>query len=117
MMHAEFDALAQGKCDYTLKVIPIANNGETLMTILATEEAVYISKAQAMAFFGLIEPAQLAAPVAQEPAEVEAGNRGLASLEAAMQGERQPGICPACKEHTLSYGHCIYCGHSCAVSA
>lgn len=71
MTHTEFQALAQGKCDYTLKVIPVANDGETLMTVLATEEAVYISKAQVMAFFGLVEPT--ATPVA--PAEPVAWRR------------------------------------------
>lgn len=84
MMHTEFQALAQGKCDYTLKVVPIANEGETLMTILATEEAVYISKAQAMAFFGLVDAA---------PAE---------------QGERKP-----CEREAHAFsesGYCLFCG-------
>ena len=53
----EFTALAQGKTDYTVQVIH--TNPESygdLMTICATEEAVYITREQAKAFFGLVEP-------------------------------------------------------------
>jgi hypothetical protein len=53
----EFRALAQGKCDYVVEVILTKTErfGE-MMTVCATEEAVYVSKAQVMAFFGLVEP-------------------------------------------------------------
>ena len=49
-----FHAMAQGKCDYTIPVIRIGHEeyGD-LMTICATEEAVYITKQEAMDFFGL----------------------------------------------------------------
>lgn len=53
----EFTALAQGQTDYTVQVIH--TNPEPygdLMTICATEEAVYITREQAKAFFGLVEP-------------------------------------------------------------
>lgn len=52
----DFKALAQGKCDYVVDVIH--TNTERyghMMTICASDEAVYVTKAQAMAFFGLIE--------------------------------------------------------------
>ena len=52
--HTEFSAMAQGKQDYTVPVIRIKDEtiGD-LMTICATEEAVYITKEQAMKFFNL----------------------------------------------------------------
>ena len=55
--HGNFMALAQGKCDYVLEVrhTKPERYGD-MMTICATEEAVYITKQQAMAFFGLVEP-------------------------------------------------------------
>ena len=56
-MYNEFDAMAQGATDYTVKAIAVADEKYgTMLTILASEEAVYITKAQAMAFFGLVDP-------------------------------------------------------------
>jgi hypothetical protein len=53
-LHGEFPAMAQGRTDYTLPAFPTTNNEfGTMLTIAATEEAVYVTKAQAMAFFGL----------------------------------------------------------------
>lgn len=52
----EFKAMAQGTTDYVIDVIH--TNSEKygdLMTICATEEAIYITKEQAMAFFGLVD--------------------------------------------------------------
>lgn len=55
-MHEQFDAMAQGRCDYTIQVIATSTpKFGTMMTICATEEAVYITKEQAMKFFGLVD--------------------------------------------------------------
>ena len=56
-MYEEFQAMAQGKCDYTLPVIKTETTKfGPMMTIMATEEAIYITKEQAMEFFGLVDP-------------------------------------------------------------
>lgn len=56
MKHQPFDALAQGRTDYTVRVIPILESAaEMYMTVCASEEAVYITKTQAMEFFDLME--------------------------------------------------------------
>lgn len=53
---AGFRALAQGRADYTIPVVCSSIEGYgDLMTICATEEVIYVSKEQAMAFFGLKE--------------------------------------------------------------
>ncbi len=60
-MHQAFRAMAQGRHDFEVDV-GIAKDcitNDTLMTIMATGEAIYITKAQAMAFFGLVEPSKL----------------------------------------------------------
>lgn len=58
-MHFPFNALAQGKHDYQIAVIKtIGNDGVPYMTVCATEEAVYITKEQAMKFFGLVDPTE-----------------------------------------------------------
>ncbi len=55
--HQTFFAMAQGKVDYSLQAIHThTEEYGDMLTICATEEAVYITKAQAMEFFGLIEP-------------------------------------------------------------
>lgn len=56
-VNGKFNALAQGKTDYVVEVIHQAVPGYgNLMTICASEEAVYITREQAMEFFGLAEP-------------------------------------------------------------
>lgn len=57
-----FFAMAQGKTDYAVEAINI--NG--MLTLCATEEAVYVTKQQAMAFFGLVDPAALSQPAAAD---------------------------------------------------
>jgi hypothetical protein len=58
-MHEEFTAIAQGRSDYIVEVIGTkAVDSDVVMTILATEEAIYITKEQAMKFFGLVEKQQ-----------------------------------------------------------
>lgn len=53
----EFDAMAQGRADYTVHVICTeAPKYGNMLTILASEEAIYITREQAKAFFGLIDP-------------------------------------------------------------
>lgn len=54
--HQPFMAMAQGKFDYSVEVIhqDIAPYGP-LMVVCATEEAVYITKQQAMDFFCLVD--------------------------------------------------------------
>lgn len=55
LKHQPFTAMAQGHTDYNVDVIAIdSRNYGMLMTICATEEAVYITKEQAMAFFDLV---------------------------------------------------------------
>ena len=53
----DFLAMAQGRTDYVVNVIctRCSEHGE-LMTICATEEAVYITREPAKAFFGLVDP-------------------------------------------------------------
>lgn len=63
-----FFAMAQGKTDYTVEALNI--NG--MLTLCATEEAVYVTKQQAMAFFGLIDPAALSQPAAADKEMLEA---------------------------------------------
>lgn len=55
-INQEFRALAQGRCDYVVNVISNHTQVGHFMTICATEEAIYISREQAKAFFGLVEP-------------------------------------------------------------
>jgi hypothetical protein len=55
-MYEDFEAMAQGACDYRVAVIETSTEEfGSMMTICATEEAVYITKEQAMKFFGLVE--------------------------------------------------------------
>ena len=55
--NGEFKAMAQGRCDYVVAVIHTnADKFGDMMTICATDEAVYITREQAVAFFGLIDP-------------------------------------------------------------
>jgi hypothetical protein len=51
-----FMAMAQGEVDYAVKVIPMKSEqyGD-LMVVMATEEAVYVTKDQAKRFFNLVE--------------------------------------------------------------
>lgn len=52
--HSEFNALAQGQVDYTIPVIPIKLKEHGLVMCIATPEAaIYVTKEQAKAFFGL----------------------------------------------------------------
>ena len=57
-MHKPFLAQTQGIVDYSTDVIPVDPycDGNVLMTICAIEGAIYITKQQAMNFFGLIDP-------------------------------------------------------------
>lgn len=63
--HGEFWLMAQGVGDYVVPAFPIdAPDHGIMLTIAATEEAIYVTRAQAMAFFGLTanpvpNPAQL----------------------------------------------------------
>jgi len=51
-----FMAMAQGAVDYAVEVVPIkSENYGDLMTVIATEEAIYITKDQAKRFFNLVE--------------------------------------------------------------
>ena len=57
-MHEKFIAIAQGRCNYTVEVIPVkplSPHIDPVMAILATTEAIYITKEQAMKFFGIVE--------------------------------------------------------------
>ena len=51
MKHQEFTADAQGEHDYTVPVFEVNND----MVIGTEDGAVYITKEQAMKFFGLVE--------------------------------------------------------------
>jgi hypothetical protein len=51
----EFKAMAQGRTDYIVDVFLTNTLHGKFMTIAGTEEAIYISKEQAKAFFDLIE--------------------------------------------------------------
>ncbi len=56
MEHREFEASAQGKCDYKVDVIPIKDvHGQPMMCICADEGAIYVTEEQAKKFFGLEE--------------------------------------------------------------
>jgi hypothetical protein len=50
----KFKAMAQGRVDYSVDVIPVESNGNfgTMMGICTEEGAVYITKQQAKEFFG-----------------------------------------------------------------
>ena len=52
----EFLVQAQGRCDFMVDVIPITTDQGRSMVICAKEGAIYVSREQAKAFFGLIEP-------------------------------------------------------------
>lgn len=54
-----FHAMAQGRTDFTVEVIRTSTQefGD-MMTIIATGEAIYITKEQAMKFFNLVEKTQ-----------------------------------------------------------
>lgn len=59
--YEKFQAMAQGKVDYTLPVFPIGKENDefgTMMVIGADEGAIYITREQAMKFFGLYESPQ-----------------------------------------------------------
>lgn len=62
-MYSPFTALAQGKACYTIEVIPARPDveGDVLMAVCTREEDIYITKEQAMKFFGLVEPTTLPA--------------------------------------------------------
>lgn len=55
-MHQEFSAvLSTAYVDYTVDVVPITDCvGDILMTVMAEQGPIYITKAQAMAFFNLV---------------------------------------------------------------
>ncbi|WP_290877774.1 hypothetical protein [Aquabacterium sp.] len=59
MKHQPFEALVLGldQPDTLIDVVPTKVDGsnETYMTLLGTNEAVYITKAQCMEFFGLVD--------------------------------------------------------------
>lgn len=57
-MYKPFLAQTQGVTDYSTDVIPLAPRGDenVIMTICAIEGAIYITKQQAMDFFGLTDP-------------------------------------------------------------
>ena len=63
--YQQFTALAQGRTNYEIEVIAITPSiGDTpLMTVCATEEAIYITKEQAMKFFGLVDPSTVTVAV------------------------------------------------------
>ncbi len=51
-----FIAIAQGACDYSVEVIPVGREDEKfgqMMCLCTQEGAIYITKEQAKAFFGL----------------------------------------------------------------
>ena len=49
----EFKAMAQGKCDYSVDVMPIPSKEYgTMMCVCSEEAAIYITKEQAAKFFG-----------------------------------------------------------------
>ena len=64
LIHQPFKALAQGEQgDYSIPVIPVRlvskDNPvqvEPIMSICSQQGPIYISKEQAMTFFGLVEP-------------------------------------------------------------
>lgn len=58
-MHQQFLAMAQGKNDYSVHAFPTTSKEfGTMITLGAEEGAIYITKAQAMEFFGLVEPTE-----------------------------------------------------------
>lgn len=49
----KFKAMAQGKADYEVEVIPVSDGKHGTMMCVCTEEgAIYITKEQAKGFFG-----------------------------------------------------------------
>jgi len=52
-----FIAFAQGQTDYTVDVIRAHTEDGDMMAICTPDGAIYISKSQAMAFFGLTDTA------------------------------------------------------------
>lgn len=55
LKHIGFSAQAQSDHDFIVDVIPVRFQGEeTQMAICASQEAIYITKEQAMQFFGLV---------------------------------------------------------------
>ena len=59
-VHQEFQVMAQGQHDYELPAFPINTpNHGTCLVIGAQEGAIYLTKAQAMAFFNLVDPMQI----------------------------------------------------------
>jgi len=54
VVEGEFKAMAQGRTDYIVDVFVTNTRYGKFMTVGATEEAIYISKEQAMAFFNLV---------------------------------------------------------------
>jgi len=56
-LHGDFWVMGQGICDFVTDAFPIGGSQYgTLLTINTSDGAIYVSKAQAMAFFGLVEP-------------------------------------------------------------
>jgi hypothetical protein len=68
MKHEAFKAMAQDSVDYSVDVISIKNMvDETMMCVCSEEAAIYVTKEQAMKFFGLVEaPVDEQAEQAQE---------------------------------------------------
>ena len=60
-MHQPFQAMAQGSyCDYEILVTHShTNTYGDMLTVCASEEVIYITKAQAMEFFGLVDAASI----------------------------------------------------------
>lgn len=53
-MFKSFTTSAQGANDFSVEVISVKAGTEAMMAIMATTEAIYITREQAMEFFGLV---------------------------------------------------------------
>jgi hypothetical protein len=61
-LYEDFWCDAQGRCDFKLPVFSVNHKDGKLMTIAAEECAIYITKEQAMAFYGLVEAGKTSVP-------------------------------------------------------
>lgn len=56
-LYQPFKAMGQGVVDFTTDAFPIKSTEYgTMITIDTSDGAIYITKAHAMAFFGLVDP-------------------------------------------------------------
>jgi hypothetical protein len=68
--HEDFDVMAQGNSDFTMKAFPVCGKDGMMLVIDTSEGAAYITKEQAMIFFGLIDP-EAVAPLVAAPMAID----------------------------------------------